>query len=231
MSIRNVTIIVDRQERNITPGLKQGFDLIQSFKLDTNQNLLLEIHGDIDVPVSSEDFLLITGGEVFSVGDSNVQIEDNPPLRKPIRCTLNEQQLSEHQALCHAKITGKELKNLDPHAKPGSRLVADLDGLADEVIGDHQRIIVKPHDQFIVMPPSEDHTHQHEITVAIDDRHVALATGSYLVSVMKQKLGIPFEYELERVEHGQFYPLADDSIFELRKHEHFISHVRTGSSS
>ena len=233
MGIRKVTIIVDRQEQNVTPGLKKGSELIQSLNLDTKEHLLLEIHGDIDVPVGSEDFVLITGGEVFSVSDGNTQIEDNPQLRHPIRCTFNEKQLSEHQALHRPKITGEELKKLDPNAKPGSRLVADLDGFADEVISDHQRIIVKPHDQFIVMPPSEEHKHehQHELKVMIDGRCVVLAAGDYLVSVLKQKLDVIPEYELERVEHGQFHPLADESTFKLYKDEEFISHTRTGSSS
>lgn len=231
MSIHKVTIIVDRQEQNITPGLKQGSELIQSFNLDAKEHLLFEIHGDIDVPVNPEDFMLITGGEVFSVGTGNTKIEDNPQLRHPIRCIFNEQQLNEQQALHYPKITGKELKKLDPNSKPGSRLVADLDGLADEVIEDHQRIIVKTHDQFIVIPPSEEHAHQNELQVTIDSRHVTIASGDYLVYVLKQKLGVPPEYELERVEHGQFHPLADESYFKLHKSEEFISHVRTGSSS
>ena len=231
MSIREVTIIVDRQERNVTPGLKQGSEFTQSFNLGTNENLLFKVNGDIDIPVYPQDFMLIMGGEVFSVVDGNTKIEDNPQLRHPIRCIFNEQQLNEQQALHYAKITGKELKKLDPNSKPGSRLVADLKGLADEVIEDHQRIIVKPHDQFIVMPPSEDHAHQNELQVTIDSRQVTIASGDYLVSVLKQKLGVPPEYELERVEQGQFHPLADESSFKLHKHEEFISHVRTGSSS
>lgn len=232
MSIREVTITVDRQERNITPGLKQGRNLIQSFNLDAKENLFLEIQGDIDVPIDPEDFILITGGEVFSVSEGNIQIENNPCLRHPIRFTLNERQLDEHQALHYPKLTGKEIKNLDPDVKTGSRLLADLDGLVDEVIGDHQRIIVQPHDQFIVTPPSEDHGHHREVEVTIDNDHqVTLLVGDYLVSVLKQKLGVPPEYELELLEQGKLHPLTDDSTFKLYKHEEFISHVRTGSSS
>lgn len=231
MSIHKVIIIVDRQERTIAPGLKQGSDLFHSFGLSAHEQLLLEIDGDIDVPVAPEDFLLIIGGEMFSIGDGTARIEDNPKLRHPIRCMFNEQQLSEHQALLHPKITGAELKKLDPEAQSDSRLIADLQGLADEIIGDHQRIIVQPKDHFIVMPSLEGHTNQHELEVKIDNRDVKLAAADYLVSVLKQKLGVPPEYELERVEHGQFHPLVDDSIFKLYKHEEFISHVRTGSSS
>lgn len=231
MGIHEVIIIVDRQERSVTPGLKQGSDLIQSYGIGAHEQLLLEISGDIDVPVAPDDFLLIIGGEAFSIGDGNPRIEDNPQLRHPIRCMLNEQQLSEHQALHHPKITGAELKKLDPQANLNSRLIADLDGLADEIIGDHQRLIVKQHDQFIVMPPAEGHEHQHEVEVTIDGQHLTLAAVDYLVSVLKQKLGVPPEYELEQVAHGQFLPLADESTFKLHKHEEFISHVRTGSSS
>lgn len=231
MSIRKVAIVVDRQERTVTPGLKQGSDLIQTFGLGLHEQLLLEIDGDIDVPVGLTDFLLITGGEVFSIGDGSPPIEDNPRLRNPIRCMLNEKQISEAAALHHPKVTGRDLKKLDPDAQPGSRLIADLEGLADEVIGDHQRIIVKTRDQFIVMPPVEGHEHPGEVNVSIDGRHLWVTVGDYLISELKQKLGVSPDYELERVEHGQFHPLADEETFKLHKHEEFISHVRTGSSS
>lgn len=231
MSIRKISIIVDRQEKNIIPGLKQGSELIHAFGIKDPEQLLLEISGDIDVPVAHEDFLLLTGGEVFSIGDGSPRVEDNPQLRHPIRFMFNEHKLSEHQALRHPKITGADLKRLDPEAAPGSRLIADLEGFADEAIGDHQRIIVKPSDQFIVMPPPESPPYPHEVTVSIDGRHVTLKSGEYLVSVLKQKLGVPPEYELELVERGQFHPLADGSNFKLHKPEEFISHLRTGSSS
>jgi hypothetical protein len=231
MGIREVVVIVDRQERTVTPGLKQGSDLINAFGLSEKEQLLLEIHGDIDVLVGEGDLLLVTGGEVFSIGDGDPEIEDNPRLRHPIRCMLNEQSLTEQQALKHPKISAAELKKLDPEAENGSRLIADLDGLADEVIEDHQRIIVKPQDQFIVMPPPDEHSPDHDIHVTIDGRGVTLPAGDYLVAVLKQKLAVPADYELEQVKHGQFHPLADESTFQLRKHEEFISHVRTGSSS
>jgi hypothetical protein len=232
MITHQVPVIVDRQPKSIAPGLKKGGDLRNIFGLDQEEHLYLEVKGDIDVHVATNDFILVTGGEEFSVaaGGGNPSIEDNPPLRHPIRCTLNDQLLNESQALRHAKITGHELKAMDAGATAGSRLVADLDGFVDEVIEDTYRLIVKPSDKFIVIPPVEEHETR-EVTVRIDDRDVTLPKGEYRVSALKQILGVPADYELEHVQGVVFEPLADDATFALRHHEKFVSHVRTGSSS
>jgi hypothetical protein len=231
VTIRNVTITVDREEKAVPPGLKQGSELLSACGVAAPEQLLLEIKGDIDVPVGRDDFILITGGEIFSIGDGKPALDDNPALRHPIRCGFNDQALSESAALRHPKITGAELKKLDATAVAGSRLIADLDGFADELIGDDQRLIVKPSDQFVVIPPSDNPVAVHEVEVHIDGRQVKLGAGKYVVSVLKQKLGVPAEYELERVKHGLFDPLPDDSVFRIHGGEEFVSHVRTGSSS
>jgi len=230
MSIHKVAVIVDRQEKHVVPGLKQGAELIQAFQLSDIEHLLLEITGDLDVPIAHDDFIVIVGGERFSIAQGLQQIEDNPRLRHPIRFTLNEHLIGEHHALHHPKILGADLKKLAHEVNKDSILVADLEGIADVIISDHQRLVVKPSDQFLVIPQSNSANH-HEVTVRIDNRQVTLKTGEYLVSALKQILGVPIEYELELVRCGQFHPLADTDHFKLHEPEEFISHVRTGSSS
>lgn len=231
MTTHQVQVIVDRQPKSIAPGLKKGADLRNAFGLGQEEQLYLEVKGDIDVHVAHSDFILVTGGEEFSVTQGHIHsIEDNPPLRHPIRCTLNDQLVSEAQALRHAKISGAELKALDSAATAGSRLIADLDGVVDEAIEDDYRLIVKPSDKFIVIPPREEHE-EREVTVRIDDRDVTLPKGDYRVSALKQALGVSADYELEHIKGGIFEPLADDTTFVLRHHEKFVSHVRTGTSS
>ena len=86
--------------------------------------------------------------------------------------------------------------------------------------------------QEIQKAPSEGNPHHpHTVQVTIDGRQVELASGEYIVSELKLKLGVPAEYELEHIKHGTFQPLADNSVFKLHHDEEFISHVRTGSSS
>lgn len=231
MSTQEIQIIVDRQARMIAPGLKHGIDLRNLFGISTDDHIYLEIKGDIDIPISPSDFILITGGEEFSIGTGHITIDDNPHLRHPIRCTFNEQRLTEAQALRRPKLTGEELKRFDPGAAPGSRLVADLDGLADETIEDHFRLIVKANDQFIIVPPSDESHQPRNVQVTIDGRQVTLPAGEYVVSVLKLRLDVPAEYELEHIQAGKFQPLTDSSVFKLHHDDEFISHVRTGSSS
>lgn len=72
---------------------------------------------------------------------------------------------------------------------------------------------------------------RHQVAVTIDGRIVMMEANQYLVTDLKSKLGVPPEYELEHIEHGQFQPLADEALFSLHHAEEFISHVRTGTSS
>lgn len=231
MSTHQVQVIVDRQAKSIIPGLKKGADLRDALGLGQDDNLFFEVKGDIDVHVAAHDYILVTGGEEFSVAPPGSHlVEDNPPLRHPIRCFLNDQMLSETQALRYPKLKAAELKALDPNAAEGSRLVADLDGLVDELLDDAYRIIVKPNDKFIVIPAQERHE-PHKVSVRIDGKDITLPVGDYRVSELKKLLGVLIDYDLDHVKHGVFEHLPDDSMFELRHHEEFVSHVRTGSSS
>lgn len=150
--IRPVHIMIDRQEREITPGLTYGSALLTLAKLDGHEQLLLEVRDDLDIPVISADGILIQGGEIFSIGKGIPPIEDNPCLRNPIRVHLNGHLIPEEKAFHHAKITGAELKALDPNLKPGDGLFADLDNLADEPIPDTLRLILQKKDRYIVVP-------------------------------------------------------------------------------
>ena len=77
----------------------------------------------------------------------------------------------------------------------------------------------------------EGHGHGTLIQVSIDGRHEMLPKGRYLVSDLKQRLGIPADYELDRVDHGEFIPLADTDHIEIHEKQLFVSHVRRGGAS
>lgn len=149
--VNSIKIRIGRTQVDIQPGLQFGRDLIQLANI-TNQQLLLEVDGDIDVPVASDDIIFIQGGEQFVIGDNNPPIEDNPCLRHPIKFKFNGNIISENQMFKHAKVTVAAIKALDQNLKQGDILVADLAGLADEVLHDNYRIILQKKDQFITVP-------------------------------------------------------------------------------
>lgn len=77
----------------------------------------------------------------------------------------------------------------------------------------------------------EGHGHETLIQVSIDGRYEMLPKGRYLVSDLKQRLGIPADYELDRVDDGEFIPLADTDYIEIHEKQLFVSHVRRGGAS
>lgn len=76
-----------------------------------------------------------------------------------------------------------------------------------------------------------EHHHETVVAVSVDGRKVELAAGQYCVTDLKIRFGVPAEYELEIVEHGQFRPLEDTSHIHIKGGEEFVSHVRCGASS
>lgn len=75
------------------------------------------------------------------------------------------------------------------------------------------------------------HGHDHDVAVTIDGQRKELPAGEYVVSNLKNKLGVPADYELDQVVHGEFRQLADNSQIDIKGGEHFVSHVRRGGSS
>jgi hypothetical protein len=126
MTVKSVAVTIDRKHYQVAPGLVRG-DVIQKLGgISSNEQLLFEVDHEVDVPVGANDYIVIRGGEEFSIGDGSPPIEDNPCLRRPLRIHLNENEVPESKALHHAKALGSEIKALDPTIKPGDGLFADL---------------------------------------------------------------------------------------------------------
>jgi len=164
MPAQKVSITVDRQARSIKPGAARGQDLINLANLGQDEQLMLEVAGDVDIPLSPEDVIFIRGGEQFSIGDGTPEVADNPRVRKPLKLVLNDEQLPEGQESHHAKLTGAELKALVGGGDVD--LWADLDGIADELVADTDRVVLQVQDRFFTVPREEDRFY--EVTVILD---------------------------------------------------------------
>lgn len=78
----------------------------------------------------------------------------------------------------------------------------------------------------------EDGEHSSIVTIKLDGNSVQIPKGTYRISDLKAKLGVPADYEFELVEKdGEFQPLNDNAELEIKKPMIFISHVRCGASS
>lgn len=152
MTNRHVCIVIDGDSHQVEAGLVYGQQLLQLAKLSDHQQLLLEVPNDLDVPVTTQDAILIRGGESFSIGKGDPPLPDNPCLRHPPHIHFNGKPVTPEHLFHHSKVTGLDIKRLDPNLKDGDKLYADLEGLADELIQDSQRIILQKPDRFITVP-------------------------------------------------------------------------------
>lgn len=69
------------------------------------------------------------------------------------------------------------------------------------------------------------------VTVSLDGQERQLQEGVYKVSELKTVLGVPPDYEMDEVIHGEFKPLNDQRSIHIKGGEVLISHVRQGSSA
>ena len=80
--------------------------------------------------------------------------------------------------------------------------------------------------------PSNKHTpkgHDRVITVYLNGDPKKIPGGKYVVSKLKEELGVPANEVLE-IQHHELKELSDDETIEVHEGEKFISHVRNGSS-
>jgi hypothetical protein len=78
----------------------------------------------------------------------------------------------------------------------------------------------------------KDHpSHQTLVSVTIDGNQRNIERGSYQVSALKERLGVPADYELEEVKNGELKPLQDHQHTAIQGGEVFVSHVRRGGAA
>ncbi|MHB9835138.1 hypothetical protein Q8F57_009895 [Paraburkholderia terrae] len=163
MTTKPVVVVVDRSQYSITPGAVRGRDLRAVAQVGQTDELLLEVKGDVDVPMAQDDIVFVRGGEVFSIGTPN-QIPDNPQLRKPIAFSMNDSVVPGSGNPAHAKFTGADLKKL-VGASDEDDLWCDLDGLADVLLDDDDRVVVQQIDHFFTVHREDNRYH---VTVLLD---------------------------------------------------------------
>ena len=142
------SIKIDGNEHNIAGGLVSAQRIYDMAGCEEGR-LFVNRADDIDIPISSSEYMIIRGDEAFVSGDSGV--ENNPPLRKPVQVRFNGR---EGVTLSKAKVTGRELKDLDSEF-PRGRLFADIESGPDAEIQDESVVLVQDGNSFFVIPAAE----------------------------------------------------------------------------
>lgn len=70
-----------------------------------------------------------------------------------------------------------------------------------------------------------------KIKVEVDNHPQHLPPADYLVSTLKDLVGVPADKDLDQVIDGNLTTLADGSTIRIAGGEVFFSHVRRGGSS
>lgn len=82
------------------------------------------------------------------------------------------------------------------------------------------------------MEKEDTHGHkEHDITVYIDGNPKKIQGGEYVVSRLKEVLGVPADKVLEIVKEDGLKPLEDTDTIHVHEGEKFAAHVRKGGSS
>lgn len=186
MPIQAVQIEIDRQSRSITPGARTGQEIINLASIAAHEQVLLEVAGDVDIPLAANDVIFIRGGEKFSIGDGQPAVSDNPDMRNPVQAMLNDRPLPE--TIPHrAKVMGHALKELAGGGYVD--LWVDLDGIADELVDDSARVILQAKDRlFTVAREHEDRFYQVTVILDGEDRMRRFPAGMTVLEATRRSL-------------------------------------------
>lgn len=144
-----MSIQINGQEQQVRAGLVSVATLYEIADCGENR-IFLNREDGIDIPLLSEEYLFVHGGEKFVTGESS--IEDNPRLRNGVQPEFNG---SHDLELSTAKINGKALKERDDKF-PDGRLFADIKDGVDVEIPDDMIIVVQNEDSYFVIPPADN---------------------------------------------------------------------------
>ena len=145
----NTKIKIGGKPVTVQSGLIKVAELRSKGNVKSNVQIFLDRKGDIDIPLTDENLLILRGDEKFSIGDAPSEIDDNPTTRNPVYCTINGKQITE--PFKQPKVSGATLREMDK-TSVSSKLFADLTGLPDALISDDGIIVLQGGEEFITIP-------------------------------------------------------------------------------
>lgn len=142
------TIKINGIEKSIS-GLVSGSVLYDLADITNKDKLFLDIKGELDIPINKEDYIIIIGGENFTVGQAD--IPDNSELKNKISIKLNGKSIE----LSYPKIKGSDICKKDTDLEL-PKLYVDIQNSPDRHIEGDWNLIVRGGMCFITIPASPD---------------------------------------------------------------------------
>ena len=150
--MRKVTIYIQGEEQELECGVYSEKELKGLCNLDDGERIMLDITGELDIPIGEDDYVCISGDERFIKGEEQ-NAPDNPNLRNNLPIVVNDSE----QTISRAKVNRCDIANYDQELVNCEVYVyIDLPDMPDFYLKEGYRFIVKSKISFITIPRHED---------------------------------------------------------------------------
>jgi len=128
-------------------------------------------------------------------------------------------------------ITGAELRDIFSIPEDHDIFLAIKKPWEDEHVQDNDRVDLAREGREHFYTKEREHLVTITVKVGEVTNEVKITKGIHSVSEIKQKGGVQANYDLDQLVEGKLVPLKDDGSVEIHGGEHFVGHVKDGSSS
>ena len=150
--MNEVTISLNDRQRSTSAGFTQAVDLYKEFDINPDERRLYLEREEVVIPLLSDEYIIIHGGEKFSDGEINPNMEENLDIKQAVCPELNGKKME--SGFTKAKIATSELRERD-EVQP-NKLFIELQGQADVFVPEGATILVQEVDSYFIIPAGDD---------------------------------------------------------------------------
>ncbi len=163
--MNEVTISLHDRERSAPAGFTKAAVFYEELDINPNERQLCLEREEVVIPLLPDEYIIIHGGEKFSVGEINQNMGENPDIKHAVCPALNGKKLE--SGFTKAKITASELQERDK-VQPPNKLFIELQGQADVFVPEGATILVQEVDSYFIIPAGDDDAIDLELCARFD---------------------------------------------------------------
>ena len=163
--MNEVTISLHDRQRSAPAGFTQAVDLYKRSDINPDERRLCLEREDVVIPLLPDEYIIIRGGEKFSVVEINPNMEENPDIKDAVCPALNGKKLE--SGFTKAKIAASELQERDK-VEPPNKLFIDMQGQVDVFVPEGATILMQEVDSYFIIPAGDDEAIDLELCARFD---------------------------------------------------------------
>ena len=140
---------INDQHFELNTGMYEGSKLIELAKLEPDQKLLLDIKGDVDIPITPQDLVYLTGNETLISGKFDGP--DSPNSHKCRGIVINGETVED---VFNLKLTGLQIKELLFEDCLDKALYVELENEPDYIVDNDASIVLNQTFGFLLVTKS-----------------------------------------------------------------------------